>query len=143
MSSITSANAVIALTIAGVFPTPVQLQGFAADDVFDTDQVNPSETLMGVDGILSAGFVFVPIQQNFSLQADSPSNFIFEQWNAQQQAAAEIFFANGIVTLTSINKVYVMRKGVLSGYKAIADGKRVLQPRRFSITWESIVPSPV
>jgi hypothetical protein len=143
MSSITSANAIIALTIPGVFPTPVQLQGFAADDIFDTDAVNPAEILMGVDGKMSAGFVFVPTVQNYSLQADSSSNRIFEEWFRQQQAAAELFYADGIVTLVSIGKVYTMRKGALTGYKPMADGKKVLQPRKYAITWESVAPSPV
>lgn len=143
MATITSANAALALAVASIFPVPVQLQGFAADDIFDTDQIDPSEVVRGVDGVMSAGFVFVNIKQNFSLQADSASNDIFEEWYQQQQAQREIFFANGIITLRSINRSYTMNNGVLSGYKPISDAKKVLQPRKFSITWESVNPLPI
>ena len=36
-----------------------------------------------------------------------------------------------------------MNNGVLSGYKPISDAKKVLQPRKFSITWESVNPLPI
>ena len=142
-NTITSANAILAIAVASIYPVPVQIQGFAVDDIYDTDAIDPSEVLMGVDGVMSAGFVFVPIKQNFSLQADSASNDIFEQWYQLQQAAAEIFKASGIITLTSIGRSYNMNNGVLSGYKPIADAKKVLQPRKFAITWNSVVPVPV
>ena len=142
-NTITSANAVLALAVASIFPTPVQIQGFAVDDIYDTDAIDPSEVMMGVDGVMSAGFVFVTIKQNFALQADSASNDIFEIWYQQQQAARDIFRASGIITLTSIGKAYVMNNGVLSGYKPIPDGKKVLQPRKFAITWNSVYPVPV
>ena len=86
--SLTAANAVITLTIAGVFNAGQQLQQFAADDVFSVEQVTPTETLMGVDGFLSGGRTPVPVPWTISLQADSPSNFIFEQWFAAQETIA-------------------------------------------------------
>ena len=55
MPSITSANAILTLAIPLLFPTPVQLQGFAADDVYDIPRIKSVETLMGVDGVLSGG----------------------------------------------------------------------------------------
>lgn len=143
MPSITSANAVVMIAVTDLFPIPVQLQGFAADDVFDTDTIDPAEVIMGVDGIMSAGFVFVPVKQNFALQADSKSNLIFEAWYLAQQTAREVFFGTGIVHIGSIKRSYVMTNGVLSGYKPIPDAKRVMQPRRFTITWESIVGAPL
>ena len=56
MGTITSANAQVMLNVPGVFPTPVQLAGFAADDAFTQDAYDVAETRMGVDGVLSAGF---------------------------------------------------------------------------------------
>lgn len=143
MATITAANAIIMLAINGLFPVAQRLQGFAADDVFDIDALEPAETMMGVDGILSAGFTFVPVKQNFALQADSLSNTLFETWFLQQQAAAEVFFATGVVSLPSVRRSYAMSNGVLTGYKPAADAKKVLQPRHFSITWERIVGAPI
>lgn len=143
MKSITSANSVLMLSVTGLYPIPQQLQGFAADDIFDLGDIAPAEAVMGVDGKLSAGFVHVPIQQGIMLQADSDSNDLFDAWFAAQQAAGEVYFANGIVRLPSVKRSYALTKGVLTGYKPAPDGKKVLQPRKFSITWQTLVGAPL
>ena len=71
--SISSTNAVITLTVPLLFPVPVQLQGWAADDVYDSDEVEFATTIMSVDGILSGGFVNAMIPWNIAFQADSAS----------------------------------------------------------------------
>lgn len=141
MSSLTAANAVIMLSIPLVFPTPQQLQGFAADDVFSTDPLNSAETMMGVDGRLSAGFVFVSVKQNYSLQADSASVAVFEEWFAAQQSSKDLFPANALVVLTAVGKKWTMTRGFLTGFPPIPDAKKILQPRRFAIEWESVSPA--
>ena len=56
--TLTMANAVITLVVPAIELGPFQLQRFAADDVFNTGELDVAETSMGVDGNLSAGFVF-------------------------------------------------------------------------------------
>jgi len=129
------------LSIPGLFPVPQQLQGFAADDIFDSDAIESAETLMGVDGIMSAGFVFVPVNMHISIQADSPSNFIFDTWWATQQQNQEVFFAQGIVILNAIGTKWQLNKGSLVSYKPTPDVKKLLQPRRHTIRWQSSVPA--
>ena len=143
MSTITSANATIFVGAKGFFPVPQQLQGFAVDDVYDVSEISPAEVLMGVDGIMSAGFVFVPVPQNFALQADSPSIAFFDALFAGQVTAKEIIFLFGITHLPSIGKSFTMNNGVLTNYKPMPDGKKVLQPQKFGITWNSVTPVPV
>lgn len=143
MATITSANSIYMLSIIGLFGTPVQLQGFAADDVFDTEGIESAEAVMGVDGFLSAGFVYVPIKQSISLQADSPSCFMFEEWYAKQQANREVFRATAQIMLPSVGKNYACSNGVLTHYSLMSDAKKVLQPRKFSITWQSVVGAPI
>src|SRR5262249_12817830 len=118
------------------------LIGFAADDVFEGDAIESTEFLMGVDGFMSAGFVYVPVPQNFALQADSPSIFVFDQWFNAQQFAQDVFPATGGVTRKAVGKKYRMTNGVLSSYKPIPDIKKLLQPQRFRITWNSITATP-
>lgn len=142
MSTITSANAIIMIGVPGLFPVPQQLQGFAADDVFDTDALDSAEVLMGVDGQLSAGFVFVPVKQNYSLQADSASNLFFDTWWAVQQQLHEVLPANANVVLGAVGTKWAMTRGFLTSFKPTPDAKKVLQPRRFTITWESVLPAP-
>lgn len=141
--SITSANVVITLTIPLVFPVPVQLNGFAADDVFDSDDVELGTTVIGVDGIMSGGYVASLTPWNITFQADSPSIPIFEAWIAAETAVMDTFEAQGNVTMPSLGRSYQMVKGVLVRGKRMPDAKKMLMPRKFRIDWQSVIPIPV
>lgn len=143
MGSITSSNAAIFLAISGVFPSPQQLQGFSVDDIFDTNEIPLTEAIMGVDGKLSAGRVFVPVVQNIVLQADSVSNAVFDGWAAAIAQAGDVFFAQATVLLTSIGREFTCVQGSLTGYKPMPDARRLLQPRRYQVTWEQVQPGNV
>lgn len=142
-TSITSANAILTLSVLPLFPVPQQIQGFAVDDIYDVDAIKSVETMMGVDGVLSGGFVFVEITQNISLMADSASNLFFDTWWTQMQAAEDVYTASGQIVLPSISTKFNMLNGFLTGYKPIADAKKVLQPRKFQIMWNSVAPAPL
>ena len=139
--SITAANAIFMFGILGLFPVPQQLQGFAADDIFSMDPVETTEVLMGVDGTLSAGFVFKEYKQNITLQADSPSNAIFDAWQAAQVAAKDTFSAVGVVTLPGIGTTWALANGYLTSFPPIPDGGKILKPRKFGVTWGSLSPA--
>ncbi len=142
MGDITAANSVLTLSVATLFPTPQQLQGFAADDVYDIARIQSVETLMGVDGVLSAGFVFVEIEQTIRLQADSPSNFVFDTWYTQMVANFTTYAAQGVIRLPNIQSKFTMSNGFLTGYKPAPQARRVLQPREYQIRWNAIAPAP-
>jgi hypothetical protein len=141
--TITAANSVVTLVVLGLYNTPQQLQGYAADDVFDTDAVEPAEIVMGVDGRMSAGWVPYTTKQKYSIMPDSPSSVFFETWLAAQNAQRELYFANGNTYLPAVSRSYVMTRGVLSNIQAIAPAKKVLQMRTFEITWSFIAPSNI
>lgn len=141
--SITSANAVWMLSVPGVFSSPQQIQGFGMEDMFDSEPIEPTEVQMGVDGIMSGGFIFVPTKTGVTLQADSASIAIFEQWRAAQVSSGDVVYGNATVLQTAIGRKYTMTKGLLTGYPQFADAKKVLQVRKFGITWQSIAPAPV
>jgi hypothetical protein len=140
--SITAANAVIVLTLPGIFDQPFQLQQFAADNVFGVEPIESAETAMGVDGTLTGGFVNMPTRQRFFLMADSPANFFFDQWQAQQKALQDTFIAGGTVALKGIKTKYSMVRGFLTTYQPISDAARVLKERQHVITWQSALPNP-
>src|SRR4051812_31282865 len=93
--TLTGANAILTLSVAGLYDTPVQIQGFSADDVTDTGSIDTKETLMGVDGRLSAGWTAVPVTQTITLQADSLSNDFFENWRQAEAQIREAYIASG------------------------------------------------
>ena len=141
--TLTAANAVIMLGVVGLFDTPQQLQGFAADDVFDAEAVDSAETMIGVDGRLSAGFIFAITKMGFTLQADSASVDFFERWYLAQQSARELYYAFGTVYLRAVEKKFTLTKGVLRNYKPFPDAKKILQPRKFMLDFEAVTPSRV
>lgn len=139
---ITSANAVLALAVPPLFPVPQRIQGFSTDDIYGIAQIKSVETAMGVDGLLSGGFVFVAIVQSLMLQADSASNDFFDTWWTSMQATKGVYRASGLIKLPAISTKFSQTKGFLTGYTPAPAGKRTLQPRSYEITWESIFPSP-
>lgn len=144
MAHITSANAVITISVSGVFSTPFQLQGFSADNIYDAPETELVQTSMGVDGRLSGGIVFNPFEQTFMIQADSVDTIrFFETWAGRMRTNKTPYTANGNTRLSSVNRNYVMRKGFLVNAHQIAPGARTLQPRRFTIRWESVTPASI
>lgn len=140
--SITSANAVIMLTLNPIYPSPFQLQEFAADNIFGTESLVAAETAMGVDGVLTGGFVNVPTIQRFHLMADSPSNEFFDNWYLRQKADQDTYNVSGTILLRSLGKKYTMVKGFLKAYQPLPNAARTLQAREHSIEWQSAVPNP-
>lgn len=138
MGTITSTNSVYILNVPDVPITATQLQGFAADSAFETGQSEDAEVILGVDGILSAGFIPFLTEQTISLQADSDSAILFEQWIEAEKAAEEKFFASATIVLPSIGRKYALSNGVLRSIVSIPSAKKVLQPRNFVIVWEDI-----
>lgn len=141
--TLTSANSIILLAVASLFIVPQQLQGFDVDDVVTTDPVSNAETRMGVDSRLSAGWVAMERKQTFALQADSLSCDLFDSWYATEQQIKEKLRANGTIQLPATGKSYAMFNGVLTQYSPIPTVKKILQPRQFVITWESIEQAPL
>ena len=137
---ITSANASLILTCPGVFTAPQQIQGFATDDIYSTDPLEIAETMMGVDGYLSGGMVYNPVVTGMSLMAGSPSIPVFDQIYTQSRAQEAVYFMQGTIKLLSINMKYNLLNGILVTYPPIPDAKKLLQPRRFTIRWEAVVP---
>jgi len=139
--TLTAANAVLQISVAGLYTVPQQIQGFANDEAFNFDDVDTAETVMGVDGILSTGWIPKELVQTIVLQADSDSVQLFEDWYAAQQQARENLIASGTVIYPSVQRQYNMVRGTLRGYSPTPGAKRILQPRKFSIVWNYVEPA--
>lgn len=137
-STITSANSVFTLVVAGLFPAPVQLMGYSSDRAFTTDALELAEVNMGVDGRMTGGFVPNPTKQTITLQADSPSKDIFTAIIQAMKTAREIFYMSGSIALPSTGESFTLTRGILTTGKQIPDAQKVLQPVDYVITWESV-----
>lgn len=146
MSTITSANSALTLSarLAGLFPAGLfSVQGYASDDAFATETVDVAEARIGVDGLMSGGYMPHLTKMTITLQADSPSIALFEILQGAQDAIKEIILLDGVLTLPSINKTYALVKGIMTRITVIPPGKKVLEPVSYEITWELVQPAPV
>lgn len=141
MSTITSANSIVTLTVAGLFPTPQQLQGFSADRAWESNQVGMAETQIGVDGFKAAGFIFNAVHQTFSFIANSPSRAIFTATIQATLAAREVYRIDATITLPATGESFVCTNGTLQDAKMLPDAGRVLEKMDYVIVWQSITPT--
>src|SRR5678816_2279150 len=123
--TLTVANSSMVLRIADLFDTGIALQGYAADEVFSAEPATHIETMMGIDGRLSGGWVPSERTVNISLNGDSDSNFIFEEWAGAQRQRRDAMIATLIVTIFSINRVYTCTYGFLRTYSSLPDARRI------------------
>lgn len=139
--SLSGANATITLSQSTLFPTPQQIQGFAADDITDIESAKILEHLMGVDGVLSFGFVWAERMQEITLQADSVSNDFFDTINTQQEAVQDVYPLSGTIILPAIGLKFNLINGGLETYKPFPATKKILQPRKYRIVWNRVTPA--
>ena len=139
--TITAANSVLLLSVQGLFPVPQRIQGFSADNITSTDSLATKETLMGVDGRLSAGWIAVSVPQTITLQADSPSNDFFDAVLQAEETAREAFVLTGALVLPAIGRKFAMTRGFLTGIMKYPSVGRTLAPRAYTITWERVTPA--
>lgn len=142
MKTITSANSSFALAIALVYPVPVLLQGYDAEDTFSAEPVEQVETVQGVDGNLSAGYVFNPMKMTINIMADSPSLQVFYDWAAYQDMAKDVAPATATIILPGPGLTFILSRGFLTKPQRMPDAKKLLKSSRFEITWKSIVGVP-
>lgn len=136
--SITSANSIFTLVVAGLYPAPVQLHGYSADRAFTDDAIALAEINMGVDGRMTAGYTPVATPMTITLQADSPSRDIFATIIAATKSLRDVYYLTGTITLPSTGESFTLTRGVLNQVKQIPDAQKVLQPVDYQITWESV-----
>ena len=116
MPDLTAANCSIAFVVPGLagFAVSQILEGFASDEVYDLDEIENIETLMGVDGVLSGGWVWKPQPHHIMLQADSPSCAFFDAWNSQQAATQQTYPANCVTRLPALGLKMLHTNGYLT-----------------------------
>lgn len=143
MATLTAANSAISLMVRGLFPVPQLQQGYATDSAWTVSDVSPVEVMMGVDGKLSGGFTPYPTAIDFEYQADSPSIAMFDAVLEAQKASKEAFVFDGTALIQGTGSKYALTKGYLTNAAPMETGKKVLQARKFTITFESVSKAPV
>lgn len=141
--SITSADSTFVLSSSDFALAATILEGYAADAAFAMDNADTAETMLGVDGKLSAGWIPRSYNQTITLQADSKSRALFDALVTAQDATRNVFRLNGVINLPGNQYSYNLTRGVLKNYTAMPTAQRVLQPMTFVIEWERVLAVPI
>lgn len=141
--NLTSANSTLVITAAGLYPTPISIEGYSVDRAFEAGNVETGETQMGVDGHLSAGWVPAVNKFDIFLQANSKSVDVFENIDAAETAQRTKIRIDGVIAIPSTGKQYTLEKGYLTNVSRVPNSARVLQPRNWSIVFEKIQASNI
>lgn len=141
--NITSADSVFTLAITGLYPTPVSIGGYASDRAFETDAVDVAETVMGVDGNMSAGWIPNTTMQTVTLMPDSQSSDIFENWDRVETSRRTKLFATGEIQIPGTGRRYTLTKGVLKRVTRVPSAAKTMQARPFVIEWGSVTVSAI
>ncbi len=141
--TITAANAKFSLIVPALALGPFTLQGYSADAAFAVDPVDVAETFMGVDGIMTAGYVPFITPMTITLMADSESKAFFDAWLGGQKALKELAYADATIDIASIGLSYICTKGALKRVSQVPVAQKVLQPVVYAIDWGDVQPVPL
>lgn len=128
LGNITSANAVIVMTVEDLYPAGVQLQQFATDQAMDSDDHEYAQSRMGVDGNLAAGYVPNPWTVNIMLEASSPSLAVMQTLAQAMRTNRRTYEISLTVTIPALKQVHTFRSGVLTSGKDLPAVKKTLDP---------------
>jgi hypothetical protein len=127
--------------VTSLFSTPQQIVGFASDAAFSFADADRAETVIGVDGIMSGGWIPRIYSQTITLQANSASIAFFETWGEQEEAARELLTGFGTITYPGVGRKYSLPLGYLKGYIPLPEAAKTLKPRTFRIDWSNVSPA--
>ncbi|MGZ8442539.1 MAG: phage tail fiber protein [Candidatus Binatia bacterium] len=143
MATLTTANSVFMLGVASLYNVPVKIEGFTTDDSFAVEDVTNAEVMMGLDGKMSAGYTPYPTVLPVTLQADSASNLIFDTLLQAEKLAREKYELNGTILIPSINRIFTFTRGFMTKASPMPANKKILQPRKFELTFQDMAWAPV
>lgn len=141
--TLTTANSVLTIACPTLSIGPVQIQGFATDDAFDTPEVKPVEAVVGVDGQKSSGYVAYLVPFEFILQANSTSIDVMDAIQEGIQALTDDVEITMSLESPALGKLWTGQNGSLTSYKPTPQGKKLLGPQKYQITFERMISSVI
>lgn len=135
---ITSTNSTVILTVEDLFPQGVTLEGFSVDTIISSDEVTMAETRMGVDGKMASGYVPSPKSVTISLEANSPSQEVFNVIYGATEATKKIYKCNLSVNVPSLKRSYNWVDGCVVSGKPTSDVKKTLDPTSWKLTFTTL-----
>jgi len=141
--TLTAYNSVMTLSAPALDIVAVQIQGFATDDSFDTTDVKPVEVVIGIDGQKSSGRVAYVVPFSFMLQANSTSVDVMDAIAEGIQALNDDIELGVAIESPALGKLWTLINGSLTSYKPMPQGKKLLGPQKYEITFGQLISSVI
>ena len=135
---ITSANAELVLTVDEIFPAGIVLQQFGADQAFNMDAIDITETRMGVDGKMVVGYTPAIYPITITLESSSPSRFSLSTLWEAMVANKRPYICGLVATLPSTGERLTWSMGVLKNGAPVPSGQKTLQPTTWLFHFEKL-----
>ena len=142
-NNITSADAIMTLTISDLWGAPITLENWASDRGWDVGELEMAETQMSIDGKLNRGWVPRAITQTITFSAASASIIYLELLMTSQTQSRSLYTIGGELTLKSTGRKYTFTDGCLLTGSVAPNGGTVLENRTFSIQWGEVLPAGI
>lgn len=136
LGNITSANAVLWLTVKELYPAGVQIMNFSADSMMSSDDIEIAQVRMGVDGGMAAGYTPNPYQLTITLEASSPSLTIMQSILMASKVNRTIYECSVTLTIPSLTQAHHWRHGVMIGGNPVTAPKKVLDPTSWKFAFQ-------
>jgi hypothetical protein len=135
---ITSANAKLWLIVNQIFQAGFALEQFGTDQAWNQDAIDITETRMGVDGKMVAGYTPAIFPVTITLEASSPSRFnLSTVWEAMK-VNRQIYACTLAATIPSVGERILWTKGVLKNGAPVPSGQKILAPTTWTFHFESL-----
>lgn len=136
---ITAANVKMVLVADILYPTGKNIDGFANDSLRSLDDLTLSESVMGVDGKLSHGFVKNPVTINLDLMPDQQGYKTFDNISQHMRTFNTILTLSLTIIDPTLNKKYTLTNGALTSWKAMPDATSTMQASTATMTFQDCV----
>lgn len=133
---LTGASAIVTLVVDELYPSGVVIEGFNEDDLMQLDNLTRTEYNMGVDGKLSAGFVYYPIELTLGVMPNHSGYKIFENVAQVQQTLVAPLALSMTIALPGIKRKYTLPNGYVTEFAVMPSVNRLIQPATVGLVFE-------
>jgi hypothetical protein len=113
-----------------------QLQQFAADTGYESEDDQVAETRMGIDGQMVAGQTPNIKVVNVHLEASSPSVVYLNLLKRAMEKNRTVYPVSMVISQPAIGRRTTYSNGVLQSAKDLADGKKILDPTTWTFHFQ-------
>ena len=139
---ITSANSKVKL-FSALTPAGLSFEGYSSDAGWASEAVQIAEARMGIDGKVSFGYTPNPVPMTFTFQPDSQTIDQLNNIVTSSVVNKKPYFVQLIIEMPAIGKSFNCANGAITTAKILPDGSKVLEPQTYTITFQSVTPSPL